>query len=183
MSVDEAESEPPAKPKPKARPRRTDGKANSNNQKRSGTENEDAPTSKKPATSSNVTLKPAAASPVTLKPASAVAAKKPTTTANPASSSTPAAKSPRDFDEWLNSFDEGKGKFKNLYLKSLTEQFSDMSMLKACLEGLCNFQDPSKKVTGSGWAFGIIFPSVVSHMCLHLLGRRGSYLRALFRGF
>ncbi|CAE7609116.1 unnamed protein product [Symbiodinium sp. CCMP2456] len=157
MSVDEqAESEPaPAKPKPKARPRRmagTDGKDNSNNQKRSGTEqHEDAPASKKPATSPTVTLKPAATSPVTLKPASVVA---PPAPKNPASSSTPAASptssgGPQDFEEWLNGFDEGKGKFKSLYLKNLKEQFFEMSQLKDCLEGLCNFQDPTKKVSVS----------------------------------
>ncbi|OLP83187.1 hypothetical protein AK812_SmicGene36082 [Symbiodinium microadriaticum] len=156
MSVDEqAESEPPpAKPKPKARPRRmagADGQDNSNNQKRSGTEqHEDAPASKKPATSPTVILKPGPTSPVTLKPASAVAP----APKNPASSSAPAATppssgGPQDFEEWLNGFDEGKGKFKSLYLKNLKEQFFEMSQLKECLEGLCNFQDPTKKVSVS----------------------------------
>ncbi|CAE7476915.1 unnamed protein product [Symbiodinium microadriaticum] len=64
-----------------------------------------------------------------------------------ATSTSPSAKpasllaSTRQFEKWLNGFDEGKGKFADLYLQKLQEQFNDMEEFKECAQELCNWQE------------------------------------------
>ncbi|CAE7204456.1 unnamed protein product [Symbiodinium sp. CCMP2592] len=69
---------------------------------------------------------------------------KPTLTSPPAkpaksTGTSPPASTPQ-FEQWLKGFDDGKGKFADLYLQKLQEQFSDMEQFKECAQELCNWQ-------------------------------------------